>query len=78
MSIKSTHAVTRQFALDAIKMKLEQTTDDQLENILEEIIHNGFYNFVIVPEQDLEKLKNSEFSRILDDLENLPEYNDAY
>lgn len=72
MSIKTTHYVTREFAVAAILTKLHTCTDEQLENILEEAIHNGFYNFLIV---DKEALKKCGFW--LDDITNLPEYNDA-
>ncbi len=71
MSIKSTHDVTREFAIQVITMKLMALKDRQLELILEECIHNGFYNFSIV-----ESIKESNF--YLDDLNNLPEYNDAW
>ncbi len=70
MSIKTTHQVTREFALAAIAVKLQSATDEQLEDILEEAIHNGFYNFVIVDKLDS--------NYILDDITDLPEYNDAY
>lgn len=52
MSIKTTHKVTKDFAIKAIMVKLHECNDNQLENILEEAIHNGFYNFRIV--DDLE------------------------
>jgi hypothetical protein len=71
MSIKTTHSVTREFALAAIFQKLSQASDIQLENILETVIHNGFYNFQIV-----ENLEGESY--ILNDLRNLPEYNDTY
>lgn len=73
MSIKTTHSVTREFAIEAIMKKIEEgeLTDNQISNLLEESIHNGFYNFMIVDDLDGENW-------ILDDLDNLPEYNDAF
>ena len=78
MSIKSTHRVTRQFAKEVIERKLSNVDDNQLANILEEVIHNGFYNFMIVSEEELAKEKKSEWGLYLDDVYNLPVYNDAY
>lgn len=79
MSIKSTHYCTREFALAAIQKKLEDATDDQLANILEEIIHNGFYNFQIVTEDELEENKKSDYpTPYLTNIDSLPEYNDAH
>ncbi len=83
MSIQTTYSVTREFAIAAIEKKLEECTDRQLENILEETIHNGFYNFSIVEADELEREKRTDEAygmtpRVLDDLDDLPEYNDAY
>ena len=83
MSIKSTHSVTRDFATQVILRKLEDyrsLTDEQLADMLEIAIHNGYYNFQIVSEVqmrgyiDIEKYP----PLILTDIDNLPEYNDAY
>ena len=80
MSIKSTHSVTREFAIEVIRKKIEDKdiTDGQLEDMLELAIHNGYYNFIIVEEEQLEKMKWNNDSTYLDDIENLPEYNDVY
>ena len=78
MSIKSTHRVTRQFAMEVINRKLSNVDDNQLANILEEVIHNGFYNFIIVSEYELAKEKLNGWGLYLDDINNLPPYNDAY
>lgn len=99
MSIKSTHFVTREFAIQAIKRKvyeneqcckqriknlkngrkLKHISDSELEDILEEAIHNGFYNFSIVDQEDIDENKNQEYSRpYLDNLDYLPCYNDAH
>lgn len=71
MSIKTTHSVTREFAIQAIMIKLHSATNEQLEDMLETVIHNGFYNFSIVHDLEGENW-------VLDDLSNLPDYNDAY
>ena len=81
MGIKSTHSVTREFATLVILKKVAngEMTDEQLEDLLETAIHNGFYNFSIVSKEELEEEKNGRFgSFYLDDLDNLPEYNDVY
>lgn len=71
MSIKTTHSVTRDFAIKVILSKLDDLSDEQLSNVLEEVIHNGFYNFTIV-----NSIENETY--YLDDLNNLPGYNDAW
>lgn len=71
MSIKTTHSVTRDFAIRVILSKLDYLSDDQLGNVLEEVIHNGFYNFIVV-----NSIEGETF--YLNDISNLPVYNDAY
>lgn len=79
MSIKSTHIVTREFALQAIQLKLYGASDNQLADILEDVLHNGFYNFRIVSQEEFQENKNKKYPMpLLDDLSNLPEYNDAW
>lgn len=79
MSIKTTHLVTREFALAAIMKKLHEVNDRQLENILEETLHNGFYNFNIVTPEEMEENKAEKYPMpMLLSLEYLPEYNDAW
>lgn len=79
MSIKSTHKVTREFALAAIGMKLYQMNDEQLGDILETVIHNGFYNFFVMSQFEFDKDEESDYpTPSLTDLSNLPEYNDAH
>ena len=79
MSIKTTHLVTKEFAKDAILHLLDKCNDDQLANILEEVIHNGFYNFMIVDEQMFEENKDQKYPLpFIDEIYYLPEYNDAH
>lgn len=79
MSIKTTHIVTRDFAIKAIQQELEECTDEQLSNILEEVIHNGFYNFSIVSDVEFqENLENMYPSPYLNNLDYLPECNNAW
>ncbi len=80
MSIKSTHYVTREFAIQTVNKLLDEgrISDSQLADMLETAVHNGFYNFTVVDQETLEEEKRSEYGRFLDDLDNLPEYNDAY
>lgn len=70
MGIKSTHQVLRQDALNIIYSRLNDITDDQLSNVLEEVIHNGYYNFEIVD------TITSPHMFITED--NVPEYNDTW
>lgn len=77
MSIKTTHSVTRDFAISAIEKKISEIhdlTDIELEDLLEEVIHNGFYNFSIVSEDDIKTTS----SPTLTSLYFLPERNDAW
>lgn len=99
MSIKSTHIVTREFAIQAIKKqvylndfackrrvkdlkkgrKLKHIADIELEDILEEAIHNGFYNFVIVDHDSFNENKYQEYPiPYLEDITFLPDYNDTH
>lgn len=79
MSIKSTHVVTREFALAAIEKKLQDATDEQLAYILEEALHNGFYNFQVVSQQEFDENRNKKYPMpTLTNLDSLPEYNDAF
>jgi hypothetical protein len=42
MSIKTTHSVTREFAIQAIMIKLNSCNNEQLADILEDVIHNNW------------------------------------
>jgi len=82
MSIKTTHLVTREFAIEAILKKqteLYNLTDDELSELLEESIHNGYCNFMIVSKSELEENKNKNYpTPYLDNIYDLPEKNDAW
>lgn len=88
MSIKTTHIVTREFAIAAIEKKLlelldclPEKTDDELSDILEDAVHNGFYNFSVVSPEEFEETRDGDYYTkrpYLYDLNNLPESNDAY
>ena len=79
MSIKTTHFVTRKFALEAIQHKLEEVSDKQLEGVLEELVASDLHNFSIISEEELEIEKNSEYGCFyIDSLNNLPEPYDQY
>ena len=81
MSIKTTHNITREDALYIIYEVLEnrEISDEHLANILEEVIHNGFYNFRIESKEYIENDKNSAFpSPYLDRDCYIPEYNTAW
>lgn len=77
MSIKTTHVCTREFAISVINSKLWTMNNDQLANALEETIHNGFYNFAIVDKDELENYKQKDYP-VLNDLNDIPEFNDVW
>lgn len=73
MSIKTTHTTTRELALQFIESKLSELSNDQLADVLETTVHNGFYNFTIEDrEEDLGDWC------VIRSLEQFPEPNDAY
>lgn len=77
MSIKSTHYVTRDFAIKAIEKKISEInnlSDDDLEELLEDVIHNGFYNFSIVSEEEVKTTSRPTLTSTW----NLPCRNDAW
>lgn len=84
MSIKTTHYVTRSFAQQAIAKKMMEKMaeihildDEKLADLLEDMLHDGFKNFIVISDEQLvnEKRRGSPY---LDDLNNLPEENNAY
>lgn len=80
MSIKTTHYVTREFAIEAIQKKVDEIhelNDEELADFLEEAIHNGFYNFIIVSEEDLKNYEEKGYPT-LSSTWRLPERNDAW
>lgn len=48
MSIKSTHEITRETAMQVILMKIPTLTDTQLASMLEEFEESYFRNYTIV------------------------------
>jgi len=80
MGIKSTHSVTREFAIEVIQSKLSDISDlndEDLADLLELVIHNGFYNFNIVSPEQLKQIE-SEGGYILDSMSYLPGRNNAW
>lgn len=78
MGVKSTHLVTREFAIAAIMIKLQEASDEVLADTLESVLHNGFYNFWVVSQEEFDKNKDEEFPMpTLTNLNSLPEYNNA-
>lgn len=77
MGIKSTHYVTRNFAIKAIREKIdeiEQLNNDELSELLEDVIHNGFYNFIIVSDEEMRNLEERNYPTLW----NIPPRNDAW
>lgn len=72
MSIRSTYYCTKDFASNVIiyLLSTDNLSEEQLGNILEEAILNGYYNFVIVSENELKKCKERDM-QVLDDIDNL-------
>lgn len=72
MSIRSTYYCTKEFASKVIihLVSTDNLSEEQLGNILEEAILNGYYNFVIVSENELKKCKERDM-QVLDDIDNL-------
>ena len=80
MSIKSTHYVTREFAIEAIYKKLEEVEElnnEDLSELLEDVIHNGFYNFTIVGEEEISNLQENGYPTLTSTWD-LPPRNDAW
>jgi hypothetical protein len=80
MSIKTTHYTTREIAIAAIEQKISNIydlNDEELADLLEEVLHNGFYNFTIVSEEELENYKEKHYPT-LDSTWNSPSRNDAW
>lgn len=75
MSIKTTHDITRSLAIEAILSKLHYCSDEHLERILEAVVGNGFYNFMIVDSHNpYEKYPPPR----IESLSDIPEPNDAW
>lgn len=81
MGIKSTHLVTRESAIQIIKQKIEEIdslNDEELANLLEEVIHNGFYNFEVVSDEEFKEQMEQEYPLPYIDIYNIPERNNAW
>lgn len=51
--------------MSAIHAKLAQLNDRELANVLDQVVHNGFYNFMVDdknPDWDLKQLMETEFN----------------
>lgn len=59
MSIKSTHLVTRELAVQYILRRIIELDNETLQNTLEEVLGNRFYNFRLVSEEELTSDYNS-------------------
>lgn len=78
MGVASTHYVTREFAIAVIMGKIHMISDKDLATVLEDVLHNGFYNFIVVDKHTFEENKRQQWPMpYLDDILNLPERNNA-
>lgn len=79
MGIKTTYLVTRELAIEAIKEKINNATDEQLGDILETVVDNKFYNFIIVDQEYIEiEKKNKYFVTVFESVGSLPESDSYY
>ena len=58
MSVKSTHYITKDVAIQIIIKKIFECNDSQLADTLESIVDSPFHNFIIVDQEDFEENKN--------------------
>lgn len=76
MGVKSTHDVTREFAIEAIIKRLPYLNNQQLARVLEDAIYSCYHNFSIVDQSvidiQLEKYDHWDYC-YLDDINDLPE-----
>ena len=70
MGIATTHEIKRDLALRAIYSKLESATDRELGDMLDIIINNAFYNFVVVKE--FESDQDGWASRKIESMDDFP------
>jgi hypothetical protein len=74
MSVKSTHMVTRDFAISVIISKVLVMSDDDLGDALEEVLRSEYHNFVVVSQKRMRENKLKEWpDPYLDDPDNLPD-----
>jgi len=80
MSIATTHYVTREVALEFIIQKLGvDVSNEQLGDMLDNLVHNGFYNFQVVSQSEFDANKNREYGTpYISHIKGFPEPNDAY
>jgi hypothetical protein len=80
MSIKTTHEIKRNLALEAINSKLQDCTNSELSDILETLVANDFYNFTIVEEfeEPYEYNGNLYYSSRIEYLSQLPDKYNQY
>lgn len=70
MGIATTHGIKRDLALRVIYSKLESATDRELGDMLDIIVNNAFYNFVVVSEFEFDQ--DGWSSRKIESLSDLP------
>lgn len=76
MGVASTYHVTRETAIKSIKKRIKHLSDEQLGDVLDNVINNRFYNFVVLPEELIEvEKKNKYFCTVIDSFEFMPEPN---
>lgn len=65
MGIKGSFYITRTTALAVLYNKLEDVSDDDLADMLEDFPESHFRNYRIISEEDLEELYDFESVRII-------------
>lgn len=79
MSIKTTYLVTRELAIESIVKKINNATDEQLGDILETVVDNKFYNFIIVDQSIIEiEKQNKYFVNVFESVNSLPNTDSYY
>lgn len=69
MGIKNTFYITRATALSVLYNKLEEVSDDDLTDMLEDFPESHFRNYRIICEEDLEELYDFEVDYITTQME---------
>jgi hypothetical protein len=69
MSVKSTHLIKKEDAINLIENKMFSLTDQQLSDIVEIIINNDFFNYSVVDNHEFGENKFAEYPDFfIDDL----------